>query len=331
LTITAFTVSYDAVTTLNEVLIAVTIALGAAALLVLPLQFLRNPLRERRQIRNLLSVPPNPSNLAIRLSAARAAFERAEYRRVCVLLTNRDGTPCDERSTSGQLLLAAACSELGGYERSAMAFRSAITTLATPHDTTLQTTKLLPSERLILTGLVQQFPDVMLETGLELPLASATEHPETQMNSLVSLRQSVNKQGREAERRKRQNFATNLVLGGLAAAAAAGAGVSGVSGRGKVLIGVLALVSAATSTILITLKPAETAEVARKTAEALSDLSSEIDLFETEGTHEPDAIRQAKIEVLNRLSAAKNRPRLVPLIPSAVVQGSDATRDAATR
>jgi hypothetical protein len=137
--------------------------------------------------------------------------------------------------------------------------------------------------------------------------------PSEQLN-----RQRVIRQGREAEKRRRRNNTINVALGAVAAAAAAGAGISGVAGHAKVLIGLLALVSAATSTILITLKPAETAEVAKKTAEALADLSSEIELFETGEEHKPEEVRQAVIEVQNRLSAAKNRPPLVPLIPPSV-------------
>lgn len=88
-------------------------------------------------------------------------------------------------------------------------------------------------------------------------------------------------------------------------------------------------VSAATSTILVTLKPAETAELNKRTAEALERLGDEIDLFES-APPTPDAAtsdrrRQAAAEAQHRLAAARNRPRPVHLDIAAAAAEPDGT------
>jgi len=164
----------------------------------------------------------------------------------------------------------------------------------------------LPSV-LIFTELAQKFPDLAKGVALDGVPDAAAEQSAGQTNSLAKLRQRVIGQHREADNQRRRSGTINVVLGAVAAALAAGAGISGVSGFPKVVIGILALVSAATSTILITLKPSETAEVAKETAEALADLSSEIEQFET-SAHTSEEARDAEIEAHNRLQAA-NPPR----------------------
>lgn len=302
------TTSSNSITKLDAAFIGAAVGILAIALIVaLLLFFRRKRFRVWRQVGRVLA--PSAASKAdstVRLPAARAAYERGDYRRVCALLTDKSGAPLKADSLSDQLLLAGACDQLGGEQSSVEAFQAAVKIL--PDDAEerkIKIASLVPSERLIFEDLAQRFPD--LATGG--PVASA------QANSLANYRQRVIREAREADKRRGRNNMINVALGAVAAAAAAGAGISGVAGHAKVLIGLLALVSAATSTILITLKPAETAEVAKKTAQALADLSSEIELFETGGEHDAEQIRQAVIEVQNRLSAAKNRPPLVPLIP----------------
>jgi hypothetical protein len=322
------TTSSNSLTKLDIAFIGAAVGILAVALIVgLVLFVRRNRFRVWLQVGRVLApsatskVDPN-----VRLPAARAAYERGDYRRVCALLTDKSGAPVDADSLSDQLLLAGACDQLGGEQSSVEAFQAAVKIL--PSDAEERRKKvasLVPSEQLIFEDLAQRFPNL----ATRVPVAIA------QTNSLANYRQRVIRQAREADKRRGRNNKINVALGAVAAAAAAGAGISGVAGHAKVLIGLLALVSAATSTILITLKPAETAEVAKKTAEALADLSSEIELFETGEEHTAEEVRQAVIEVQNRLSAAKNRPPLVPLIPPSVApnegsdQGNEATQVAA--
>ncbi len=286
--------------------------LAVALIAALVLFVRRGQFRQWRQIRNVLAASATSSgDSTARLSVARAAYERGDYRRVCALLTKRTGDLYDHDSLPDQLLLAAACDQLGGDERTVAAFRASVAILA---DDRKRIASLLPLEQLIFADLAQRFPDLAEGVVAIVSPGSVAEQLGSQTNSLAKLRQRVIGQRREADQRRRRYFMLNIVLGGIAAAAAAGAGISGVSGSAKVLIGILALVSAATSTILITLKPAEAAEVARKMAEALGDVSSEIELFETGEAHKPGEIREAVMEIQNRLSAAKSRPRLVPLV-----------------
>jgi hypothetical protein len=184
--------------------------------------------------------------------------------------------------------------------------------------------------------MARRFPDVAKETAGYVnggPAAPEAAKQQTSENSLARLRQRVVGQCREAERRSWRFRIINVTLGAAAALAAAGAGFSGASKSPTLLIELFALVSAALSTILITLKPAETAESADKTAKALTDLAAEIELFETTGKdHSAEAIHNAVTEVQHRLSAAKNRPRLIPLEtsvaspPSGVQSGGEAPK-----
>jgi hypothetical protein len=305
--------SSNSMTKLDAALIGAAAGVLAVALIVALVLFVRrNRFRVRRQVGRVLA-PSATSKVDsnVRLPAARAAYERGDYRRVCVLLTDKSGAPLEAGSLSGQLLLAGACDHLGGEQSSVEAFQAAVKIL--PDDAEgrkREIASLVPSEQLIFEDLAQRFPN-LATGGL---VASA------QTNSLANYRQRVIREGQEADKRRGRDNTINVALGAVAAAAAAGAGISGVAGHVKVLIGLLALVSAATSTILITLKPAETAEIAKKTTEALADLSSEIELFETSGEHKPEEVRQAVIEVQNRLSAAKNRPAprslIQPSVPS---------------
>jgi hypothetical protein len=301
------TTSSNSISKLDAAFIGAAAGILAVALIVALVLFVRrNRFQAWRQVGKVLA-PPATSKIDPegRRAAARAAYERGDYRRVCALLTDKSGALHEAGSFHDQLLLAGACDQLGGEQSSVEAFLAAEKLL--PGDAEEKKQKiasLVPSERLIFEDLAQRFPNHATRG----PVARA------QTSSLANYRQRVIWQGREADKRRGRNNTINVALGALAAAAAAGAGISGVAGHAKVLIGLLALVSAATSTILITLKPAETAEVAKKTAEALVDLSSEIELFETE-RHTSEEVHQAVIEVQNRLSAAKNRPPLVPLIP----------------
>jgi hypothetical protein len=302
------TVPTDSMTKLDAVFIGVgaVVAILVVALIIGLVWFFRP---SKRRVQKLLG----PS------AGARSAYERGDYWRVCALVTNRKG-PQDAKSLSDQLLLAAACDQLGGVESSEKAFKAAVDLL--PDDTNEANKKTITSlsswEQLIFTDLAQRFPASVAEVALD----ADTDIPPKQTNFLARLRQRVNQQRLEAKKHGRWYTGINVVLGALAAVAAAGAGISGVSGFPKVLIGILALASAAISTVLITLKPAETAEVDKKTTLALEDLLAEIDLFETSGCDDPNETRKAQSEAQNRLSAAKNRPRLIPLI-----EPSDAKTD----
>jgi hypothetical protein len=313
-TVDASTVRMTAQTTITgldtSLIAAVTIlAIALTTFLVL---FIWRP-QSLGRLRNWIRRARPTIDNNFRLALARSAYERGDNRRVRKLLTeDREGTPHNSESLPDLLLLAAAGDQLGREDISFAAFQTAADLLKNEDKRADEIARLSSSEHRILAGLTQLFPDLpQVDTGAEATTGK-------QSNSLAKPRQTVAREKKEAEGKSNRWFWTNVMLGGLSALTAAGAGVgAGASSFLKDnswVIVVLGLGSAAISTISTTLKPAETADVAKKSAEALDDLLAEIDFYEIDGPHESDDVTKAEKEVQNRLRTAMNRPRPIPLI-----------------
>jgi hypothetical protein len=258
----------------------------------------------------------------VRLAWARAAYDRGDYLHVCALLAKGWGGKLhNDQSVSDQLLLAGACNQLGSDEGCVKAFQAAVDLLE--KDAGLAKS-LSPTEGLIFAELAQLFPDIAAKVAIPPPPTPPVQPPQQSVNQptpLARVRQLVSREYRKFDQRRRGYNTANLVLGALSAVAAAGAGLGSVSGRLPTpAIGLISLASAALSTISVTLKPAETAEVAKMTSESLDDLLTEIDLFQPSGTDAANEIRKAEVQVQYRLRAAKNRPPPVPLIAEPKVE-----------
>jgi hypothetical protein len=224
------------------------------------------------------------------------------------------------------LLLAAACYQLGGFAGSAAAFKAALDQLGTDVDAKNAAIGNLPSwARLIVSNLAEQFLEADSGIVVNVKSPAGTEQSSGEPTSLGKLRQRVMREKSEAENKAQWWSISNVALGAVSAALAAGAGGLGpVLKSNQWVIALLGLGSAALSTVLITLKPAESAEVAKKTANALDDLEADINLFETDTSGQTNGQNglKAQIEVQNRLRAAKNRPFPNPLVTSSG-SGSD--------
>ncbi len=297
----------------NYVWIAVTFAL--VTLLNVAVVLVRRGRRDRRRIKKVLSAESRGGNdePPVRLAAARSAYERGDYERVCTIVTDKQGAMYRDASLAESLLLAAACDQLDGFEASAAAFQAAVAKLPEDQASRDSAIEALPLwDQRMIAKLARRLPD--LATGIVIPadLEEQAQESDRAASTLAELRYKVDQERVEAETKSTRYQWINVGLGGMSAAAAAGAGLSGALKSWPWVIVALSLLSAAISTTLITLKPAETAEAEKKTAEALDDLVAEIDLFDT-GKHTDAEIGYAEQEVQSRFRLAKNRPRPSPL------------------
>jgi hypothetical protein len=269
--------------------------------------------RDSRHFRRAVSVS-FPSTAESRVAAAAAAYNHGDDRRVCTILTNRRGTLRDLNDTTAWLLFAAACARLESFERSADAFETALKNLGR---SIVQRNENIEQradwERKIIQDLALRFPNVAKGIDVTVLTNGHTLQPSSQMPSLTELRVRVLDNKKVAEKKSRSYFRMNVWFGGVAAAAAAGAGLSGALRAWPWIIAVLALLSAGVSTVMTTLKPAETSDAEKKVAEALDDLVADIDLFETTD-HSEGVTRAANKEAQSRLRTARNRPRPTPLV-----------------
>lgn len=292
--------------------IGITVGIVAVLMILAAVRFFRGDQRSLKKVLDLSSKDPT-----VRQAGAQSAYAHGDYKRVCKILTNSNGARLSDASLAECLLLSAACNQLGGFARAAEEFGGALAQLGTnPREQNTAIENLPSWERRIILELKEQMPVLASDVIVKIEPVTGSS---SQMWSLATLRTRVVGEKSQAKRTASGWQRWNVGLGAASAGLAAIAG--GVSSVVKVQHGpnwiplILGLVSAAISTVLITLKPAEVAEKAEKTANALDDLEADIDLFETDDRpYDAQDIRSARIEVQNRLRAAKNRPLPNPLV-----------------
>ena len=168
-------------------------------------------------------------------------------------------------------------------------------------------------------GIEQGFDQVRLTDLRKSILAPAPETPEesVQLSSeLDEIRQRVT-----AERRTEKNTTNgyrlvNLIAGTLAGGLAATSGVFGVTNGSPTVIASLAFVSAAITTVLTTLKPAERERESKVRADALGQLTAAIDLFDIDRSDDAVSLLPAIKAVHERLAIAEGRGTIIPLVAS---------------
>jgi hypothetical protein len=289
------TTSSNSITGLEWFAIGIVVGIVAAASFLGVRWLFR---RDRRRLRKVLD--SSSKDPTVRLAGARSTYERGDYQGVCKALTDNKGARLLHALPAENLLLAAACYQLGGFAGSAAAFKAALDQLGTDVDAKNAAIGNLPSwARLIVSNLAEQFLEADSGIVVNVKSPAGTEQSSGEPTSLGKLRQRVMREKSEAENKAQWWSISNVALGAVSAALAAGAGGLGpVLKSNQWVIALLGLGSAALSTVLITLKPAESAEVAKKNG------------------------LKAQIEVQNRLRAAKNRPFPNPLVTSSG-SGSD--------
>lgn len=306
---------------------------------------------EMKQLNDLLPKAGSGTETAVPL--ARIAYARGDYRRVCVLLSEK----WQSRSLPGQLLFAGACKALAtdaGDEASVAIFDCIADKLeaklqaeeqsqlptedgaesATPAPSAVKgEIERLPSpENSIIANVLQQRAGLAGRLGITLPLKTAVDP--SQPVDWVKLRDQIEAKKEAAARRGRQWRAAQYTLAVLSAACASFAGI-GVLAKGASRVGTdaaagptgaqwlvvaLTMTSAVITALVVAVKPAEKAEAAEKQAESLDDLLAAITLFDDELSRETVQAERTKnvdaaiSEVRLRERAARKRPAAVPLV-----------------
>ena len=135
-------------------------------------------------------------------------------------------------------------------------------------------------------------------------------------SDLEAIRQQIAVETEAEDAKARLYFGINLIGGTSAAGLAAITGVLGVATKATVAIAVLAFLSAAVSTVLTTMKPAEIENAARVKAAALEDLTAAINLFDTDRPSDKKKFLEAVQAAHERYAIAQGHAQIVPLIPS---------------
>jgi hypothetical protein len=148
------------------------------------------------------------------------------------------------------------------------------------------------------------------------PPAQTPEESVQLSSELDEIRQRVAAK-RTAEQTTTRNYRWgNVVAGTLAGGLAAASGVVGVAKGPWAAIAALAFVSAAITTLLTTIKPAEREKESKLRADALGQLAAAVDLFDIDRPDGAVGLLPAVKEVHDRLSIAEGRGKIVPLVAS---------------
>ena len=252
---------------------------------------------------------------AATVAEGRIALDARNFRKIIRLTNGFGSTDPDANEFIGCILRGAALEGVGAGGAAAD-LMIGVLQRPPPDDAVVLTDR----ERSLLHQWIDRFPTVDVSAWIkELPPPDQPVELEGARQALDVLKASVGRQVQDAKIDARSSGRLNLWLGTGAAAVAAGVGVATGSttlhGNAKLILVIPALFSAALSTFLTTLRPADRERLAQERASALQDLDMQIDLYLRTPVKKAEPTQDSAVltEAYDRLAMANGHARPTPL------------------